>query len=105
MIPIISKHLYTNNAFENSATQRRISEIKNAEDRLVKVKTSITSFTQNGININVFIIQGKRTFLKQSQKFIKPIKIDRKTALLLTVDDKISCGQHCSKNDLHTMSS
>lgn len=61
MIPLIAIHLYTNNAFENSATQRRISEIKNAEDRLVKVKTSITSFTQNGINY-VFIIQRKKNF-------------------------------------------
>lgn len=104
MIPLIAKHLYTNNAFENSATQRRISEIKNAEDRLVKVKTSITSFTQNGINCFHYS-KKKRNFLKQSQKFIKPIKIDRKTAIILTVDDKISCGQHCSKNDLHTMSS
>lgn len=51
------------------------------------------------------LFKEKRNFFKQSQKFIKPIKIGRKTAIILTVDDKISCGQHCSKNDLHTMSS
>lgn len=73
MIPLIAKHLYTNNAFENSATQRRISEIKNAEDRLVKVKTSITSFTQNGINY-VFIIQRKKKFFKTISEIHKTHK-------------------------------
>lgn len=74
MIPLIAKHLYTNNAFENSATQRRISEIKNAEDRLVKVKTSITSFTQNGINIQCFHYSRKKNIFKTISEIHKTHK-------------------------------
>lgn len=54
-----------------------------------------------GVLVN--LIQTIEHQLKRSRKPEKEEKLHETE--LLTVDERISWGQHCNKNDLHTVSS